>query len=98
MYVCSLVETAEVNYVTLKLYFCTYLAVSCPALPTAGINGQITYSVDTPPPYAYGTVAMYVCDSSYGVTGDSTLICGGDGSDSAGTWGSSTTTCERELR
>ena len=51
-------------------------AISCPALPTDGLNGQITYSVDTPPPYNFGTIATYLCDTSYGVTGDSILTCG----------------------
>ncbi len=72
-------------------------AISCPALPTDGLNGQITYSVDTPPPYNFGTIATYLCDTSYGVTGDSILTCG-VGSGTTGTWGSSTTTCERELK
>ncbi len=72
-------------------------AVTCPALPTVG-NGQIIYSMDTPAPYAYSTVATYVCDTSYGVSGgEGVLFCGGDGSDTAGSWGTSMPTCEREL-
>ncbi len=72
-------------------------AVTCPALPTIS-NGQITYSMDTSAPYEYGTVATYVCDTSYGVSGgEGVLFCGGDGSDTAGSWGTSIPTCECEL-
>ncbi len=72
-------------------------AVTCPALPTVS-NGQITYSMDTSAPYEYGTVATYVCDTSYGVSGgEGVLFCGGDGSDTAGSWGTSIPTCECEL-
>ncbi len=54
--------------------------------------------MDTPAPYEYGTVATYVCDTSYGVSGgEGVLFCGGDGSDTAGSWGTSMPTCEREL-
>lgn len=69
-------------------------AVSCPALPDV-TNGQLVYSIDSPPPYNFGTRVEYSCDTGYGISGgEGVLFCGGDGSSILGSWSGLSPTCE----
>ena len=70
----------------------TYAAVTCADLP-APTNGQVTYS--TTSPYGFGTLAIYSCDTGYGLVGvDQTSMCNGDSSSTAGMWIGTPPTCE----
>ena len=68
------------------------LAISCAALdpPT---NGQVSFSTDATPPHVFGTVATFSCATGYGLHGDVTRTCGGDGSF---LWTGSPPTCNGE--
>ena len=46
--------------------------------------------------YAFGTVATFTCDSSFGLNGAETRTCGGDGSSPTGVFDGTSPTCERE--
>ena len=66
-------------------------AITCPGVPLL-VNGVIAYS-DTPAPYDFGTMATYTCDTGYGLSGDITRTCDGDGSSPNGVWSGSAPTC-----
>ena len=63
-------------------------AIMCPGLPLL-VNGVISYS-DT---LAFGAMATYTCDTGYGLSGDMTRSCGGDGSSTNGVWSGFAPTC-----
>ena len=62
-------------------------------------NGQVMYSLDMTSPYDFQTMATYVCDSGFGLSGGTrTRTCGdGDGLTNNGVWSGSVATCEREF-
>ncbi len=46
-------------------------------------------------PFDYSTVAIYFCDTGYGLNGgDLTRSCGGDDSSTTGSWSGTQPTCE----
>ena len=77
--------------------FCC-IAVLCNTLG-APVNGQVIYSPDTTSPYDFGTMATYVCDSGFGISGGTrTRACSdGDGLTNAGVWSRSSVTCDGNL-
>ncbi|XP_064387965.1 uncharacterized protein LOC135336171 isoform X3 [Halichondria panicea] len=65
----------------------------CTSLPTPD-NGRIIYSIDSTSLYEFGTVATYVCDSGFGLSGGViSSTCGGDDSDPVGTWSGTAPSC-----
>ncbi len=69
----------------------------CTSLPTPD-NGRIIYSIDSTSLYEFGTVATYVCDSGFGLSGGViSSTCGGDDSDPVGTWSGTAPSCLCEL-
>ena len=78
-----------------KDILCTIcVAITCLELP-APVNGQISYAVDMFVPFDYSTVAIYSCDTGYGLSGgDLTRSCEGDDSSTTGSWSGSQPTCE----
>ena len=78
-----------------SLILCTIcVAITCLELP-APVNGQISYAVDMFVPFDYSTVAIYSCDTGYGLSGgDLTRSCEGDDSSTTGSWSGSQPTCE----
>ena len=60
---------------------------------SAPTNGSIDYSPETTSPYGFGTTAMYVCDSGFGVSVLEPNICSGDDSSAIGVWSGTTPTC-----
>ena len=70
--------------------------VLCPELSESE-NGFIVYSIDRPPPFPFGTEAMYVCDPGYGVDrGDGVLVCLGDSVNTVGEWSGEEPQCVRK--
>ena len=70
-------------------------AISCSTL-TPPTNGQVTFSTDTSPPHVFGTVATFSCATGFGLHGDITRTCEGDGSSPNGVWGGLSPTCNGE--
>ncbi|XP_064384964.1 uncharacterized protein LOC135333878 isoform X2 [Halichondria panicea] len=68
-------------------------AITCPALSNPA-NGQVTFATDTTVPYDFGTVATYTCGTGFGLSGDMTRTCSGDGSSTTGMWSATAPTCE----
>ena len=65
----------------------------CTSLSTPD-NGRIIYFTDATSPYEFGTVATYVCNSGFGLSGGVAVrTCGGDDSDPAGTWSGTAPSC-----
>ena len=63
----------------------------CSDLPNPA-NGLILFS--SPAPYEFGTTATYICNTGYGLSGDVTRTCEGDGSSPTGMWSGALPTCE----
>lgn len=61
------------------------------------LNGQIIFSPDELAPFNYATVATYSCEVSYGLNGNNTRVCAGDGTSLVGVWDGEAPTCERRL-
>ncbi len=74
-------------------YYNYYTAITCPDL-SGPANGQVTFATDTTVPYDFGTVATYTCGTGFGLSGDMTRTCGGDGSSTTGMWSATAPTCE----
>ena len=76
----------ELGLIELKYMFIYLIAVNCGLLPDPA-NGQVS---------ANGTVfqqtAIYSCNTSYNLVGDSTRTC-----QATGTWSGSEPTCQRTL-
>ena len=71
-------------------------AIMCTDLP-APADGRVTYT-DTTSPYDFGTVATYVCDSGFGISGGNrTRACGGLDLSTVGTWNGIAATCDCEF-
>ena len=60
-------------------------------------NGQIVFSPDQTAPFTYGTLASFSCFTSYGLDGETTRHCGGNGSSVNGVWSGSNPTCNCEF-
>ncbi len=79
-----------------------HAAITCPSLPDPA-SGLVSYSSDldsdTDVTYNYGTVATLTCGVGYGLIGDTTRRCDGDGVSPNGDWSgsSSTSICVGEL-
>ena len=69
-----------------------FTVITCDSLSPPS-NGQVTYSTDS---FSYGTVAMYSCIVGFGLMGDMTRTCGGDGSSPSGEWSGTSPSCDRE--
>ena len=69
-----------------------HAAIFCTSLSTI-TNGRTTYSPDTTSPFNFGTTAIYSCNEGFFLTGESTLTCGGDGSEVDGIWSDSAPVC-----
>ncbi len=61
------------------------------------LNGQIIFIPDELAPFQYATVATYSCEFSYGLNGNRTRVCAGDGSSLVGVWDGDAPTCDRTL-
>ena len=73
-----------------------YSAISCDEI-SAPENGQVVYNVPVMiPPYAFGTIATFICNDGYGVFGAETSRCQGDGSSHNGVWNAIPPTCTGE--
>ena len=70
----------------LDFYVFLHYVALCPAL-TNPDNGMVMWDTLAP-----GGVATYICDPGFILVGDSTRICGSDG-----TWSGMAPTCEREF-
>ncbi len=73
----------------------SYSAIICPPL-TVPPNGLITYSPDVNPPFDYQTVANYVCNTGFALSGGTTgspAVCEDV---NGGEWIGDQFTCERE--
>ena len=78
--------------------FCTSLtAITCSVSLGSITNGQVTYSPDTTPPYDFGTVATFSCNTGFSLSVDVVRTCGGDGSSQSGEWSGSSPVCVGEL-
>ena len=71
--------------------------ITCAAVsdPT---NGGVSFdsSTDVNGNYAFGTVATFACDPSFGRNGAETRTCGGDGRSPTGSFDGTSPICERE--
>ena len=70
----------------------SYVAITCIDL-SAPANGRIDYSPETTSPYGFGTTAIYVCESGFGVNVLQPRICSGDDSSTIGVWSGIAPTC-----
>ncbi len=68
-------------------------ALMCTNLP-APDNGIVIYSTDTTSPYDFGTVATYICDTGFGLTGEATQTCDGYDSSPIGVWSGQASICD----
>ncbi len=67
----------------------------CTLLPDPD-NGRIIYSTGTTSPYEFGTVAIYMCDTGFGIdSGDVLRTCRGDRLSPMGIWTGIAPRCER---
>ncbi len=65
-------------------------AITCPILSSPS-NGRVTVSRF---PIIIDTIAGYVCDEGYVISGNSIRLCGGgDGSSTTGVWSGTAATC-----
>ena len=71
-------------------------AITCISLG-APTNGEVTYSSGTTSPFNYGTVATFTCNTGFGLIGNMTRTCEGDGSSPVGLWSEVTPTCVGEI-
>lgn len=65
----------------------------CGSLPSL-TNGSIIYSTDSISPYEFATMAMYICDTGFGLIGDVTRTCNGDDSSPDGMWTGQAPSCD----
>ena len=69
-----------------------FTAVTCSSLSSIS-SGVIAYIPDTTPPFDLGTVAVYLCNEGFNLTGNNLRTCSGDGSSVSGVWGGSAPVC-----
>ncbi len=75
--------------------FC--VAVMCASLPPPA-NGRVFYFTDFTPPYDYGTVATYSCNTGFSIGGgDVNSVCADVDNEAEGGWTRTPPTCERKL-
>ena len=67
-------------------------AISCHTI-TPPVNGQVSFSSGTTSTHFFGTVATFSCTSGFGLLGNMTRVCGGNGSSSSGVWSGSPPIC-----
>lgn len=61
------------------------------------MNGQISYTTDEVSTFAFGEVAIYLCDLGYSLAGGNrSRICLGDGTNAIGAWSGNEPHCEGE--
>ena len=72
------------------------VGIECPGLPNPP-NGETTYSSDTSAPFDFGTAATYICDTGFGLSGDSMRMCRGNGSSTTGEWSGVAPSCQGKL-
>ena len=78
--------------------YLSFLVVSCSELPSLE-NGQIAYSDSTTSPHEFGTVAEYMCNTGFGLSGEAARTCVDDsgGETTIGIWNGTAPTCECKL-
>ncbi|XP_064407631.1 uncharacterized protein LOC135352375 isoform X3 [Halichondria panicea] len=70
--------------------------ITCPPL-TAPTNGSVTYSSSTSDEngnYAFNTMANHSCDTGFGLVGNNTRTCTGDGSSTTGVFDGEAAICK----
>ena len=55
------------------------------------------YTVTGSPDFVFGTVGTYTCNNGYGIDGQRSRTCQGDGSGVSGYWTGTMESCEGEL-
>lgn len=72
-------------------------AITCTDLPALE-NGQIAYSMDATSPHQFETVATFSCDPGYALVGEyRSSTCGGDSSNTDGSWSGSLPSCQCKI-
>ncbi len=70
----------------------------CPELSEPE-NGTITYSINQPPPFPFGTEAKYTCNFGLGLEGGDVLrVCLGDVVNTVGQWNGAAPQCNGRCR
>ncbi len=64
--------------------------------PPLFANGQIIFSTDTTSPFDFGTLATYICDTGFSLSGNVARTCTGDDSSPVGIWSGGDPTCISE--
>ncbi len=62
-----------------------FSVIQCEDLPNP-VNGVISFSPDDTAPFDFGTIALYTCDTGFGLNGDDQRTCAGNSDSIVGEW------------